>query len=253
MNLSPCNAAPAQSRVFSVSGLINYALPTVDVLAYQTYRRPNHPDPSRRGTLIQVLAQIIISQRATLANEVRAADALFAILPSLEDLANAPKSQIADLIKPAGLHKGKAANIQAIARSINARYGDRFAHEMALLSDEDARAAVSMLPGVGPKTADCFLELGLGRLRLPIETNMRKLGIRLGLVKTAVDDDRLRRAYSSAVAQDTEHYIEAHSVLMAIGQSLCRADGPARAGCYVCGFIETGETGAMREGSGITT
>ena len=222
----------------NIKGFLSYARQAVDISPYQTYRRPNHPDPARRGTLVQVLVQIVISQRARLSSEIVAADALFAVYPSLEALAQASESHIADLIRPAGLHVAKARKISALCQRIVGEFGHDFEARLRELPDEEARNLLMSLPGVGAKTADCMLELGLGRLRLPIETNIRKVGIRLALIGNSAQDDLLRDQLVAALDSDVEVFIAAHSALMAVGQRLCRGPEVRRPDCLVCSYME---------------
>jgi endonuclease III len=201
-----------------------------------------------------VLVQIVISQRASLQNEVRAADALFAVYPGLSDLALAPEDAIAQLIRPAGLYRIKAKSISAIARHIRATEVETFEHHLSMMGDAEARATLLSLPGVGAKTADCMLELGLERLRLPVDTNIRKLGIRLALIRGGNQDDRLRDILVAAIHRDIESFIEAHSILLAVGQNLCRSSGTRRLNCLLCAFIETRyASGGCREVPQVAT
>jgi endonuclease III len=239
MRLSLCNSillltAPAPP----IDGLLAFAAERVDTMPFQTYRRPTHPDPARRGTLIQVLVQIVISQRARIENEVKAADALFSVYPGLADLATAEPAEIARLIRAAGLHEVKAIKISTISRSLMRDFGGALETALRQMDDATARQTLLALPGVGEKTADCMLELGLGRLRLPIETNIRKLGVRLGLARGVQDDDRLRDLLSIHIEPEIEAYINAHSLLMALGQRLCIEDKSRRSLCLVCDYID---------------
>jgi endonuclease-3 len=221
-----------------LAGLLECARNVVDTTSYQTYRRPNHPDPARRGTLVQVLVQIIISQRATLRNEIRAADALFERHGTLEQLAKVSVDELAALIKPAGLQVAKSKNISTVCKYIVSNFGVEFEESMASMEDSAARTLLLSLPGVGPKTADCLLELGLGRLVLPVETNIRQVGRRLRWITEEQSDQTLQEIISAQIKPSNEEYIETHSLLMAVGQRLCKGRVPQCSTCIACNYLK---------------
>ncbi len=60
----------------------------------QSYPRPDHPDPEKRGDPFKCLISIIISQRTTLEKEMEAGAQLFAKYRTLQEIASAsPKEK----------------------------------------------------------------------------------------------------------------------------------------------------------------
>jgi DNA-3-methyladenine glycosylase II len=76
--------------------------------------------------------------------------------PDPDRVAKAPLSTLRDT----GLSTRRAAELRDLARLPL----DRFESELTSLPDEDARARLLELPGIGPWTADYVLLRGLGRL-----------------------------------------------------------------------------------------
>jgi DNA-3-methyladenine glycosylase II len=64
------------------------------------------------------------------------------------------------MLRKAGLSARRAAELRDLARLPL----DRFESELTSLPDEEARARLMELPGIGPWTADYVLLRGLGRL-----------------------------------------------------------------------------------------
>lgn len=126
----------------------------------QTYPRMDHPDPKKRADAFRCLVSVIISQRTTLQNEVRAQERLFHRFRTPSQLATAPSARIERLIKPAGLATVKARRIKKISKEIMQRYNGDF-DKLRDMSAHGAREELMSLPGIGPKSADCILLWGL--------------------------------------------------------------------------------------------
>src|SRR5207249_1646606 len=99
-----------------------------------------------------------------------------------ERVAAAPEPALADAIRSGGLANTKAPRIQAILREVLDREG---AYDLARLRDRpdaEARAYLTSLPGIGPKTAAVVLSFALGRDTIPVDTHVHRAARRLGLV-----------------------------------------------------------------------
>jgi DNA-3-methyladenine glycosylase II len=124
--------------------------------------------PQRFPTLFEALANGICCQQLSLAAGMtrlghlaerfgtRTPDGMRAGPPEPERIADAPLS----VLRKAGLSGRRAVELRNLARLPLAR----FEHELTALPDEQARARLLELPGIGPWTADYVLLRGLGRL-----------------------------------------------------------------------------------------
>jgi DNA-3-methyladenine glycosylase II len=124
--------------------------------------------PQRFATLFETLANGIACQQLSLDSGLmrlgrlcerfgpRIADGSRVGPPNPERIAHAPVS----VLREAGFSNRRAAELRELARLPL----DRFEAELTVLSDDDARARLLELPGVGPWTADYVLLRGLGRL-----------------------------------------------------------------------------------------
>jgi len=124
--------------------------------------------PQRFPTLFEALANGICCQQVSLASGMtrlghlaerfgaRTPDGMRVGPPERERIAAAPLSAL----RAAGLSGRRAAALRELARLPL----ERFERELAGLADEQARARLLELPGIGPWTADYVLLRGLGRL-----------------------------------------------------------------------------------------
>lgn len=189
----------------------------------QTYPRPDHPDPEKRGDPFRCLISIIISQRTTLEKEIEAGSQLFAKYQTPEEIASASPDEIASLIKPAGMSKNKAKVIIEVSKEILRRYQGKL-ESLKKKPIKAAREEIMELPGIGPKSADCFLELGLGIPSLAVDINVFRTAKRLGFVPSSANREKVKEILESLIPKDIKIYRAIHTYLLALGKHYCKAD-----------------------------
>ncbi len=118
------------------------------------------------------LITVMLSASTTDRQAEHAAENLFLRFPSVEDIARAEVSEIEALIHSAGLAHSKAKNIKACAEYIEAH---------GIPETEEGLIA---LPGVGEKTAACYLVTILGKPGVIGDTHFVRVAERLGLTDT---------------------------------------------------------------------
>lgn len=205
----------------------------IDFNSIQTYPRADHPESDKRGTSFQVLIQIIISQRCTLENEMLAANRLFAEYKTPQEIIEAPPDKIAELIWPAGMYKIKTDRILRLSHEILSRYHGNL-DQLRKLAPDGIRRELLSLPGVGPKTADCMLELGFGIPYLPVDVNVDRVSRRLGLVPVEATKEEVRESLEAILPKDIKVYREVHTFLLALGKYYCKS----RPTCFQCPVLD---------------
>lgn len=147
---------------------------------------------------------------------------------SPEKLARAPLEDIEKAIKPAGLHRQRARKIKSISRIVLEKYkGD-----LSFIKDLDverARKILLSLPGVGEKTADVVLLFSFGKEVMPVDTHIRRISRRLGLVDGKSSYGEIRRTLERIFPSDTLAF--AHVALIEFGRKICRARKPLCGSC----------------------
>ena len=108
------------------------------------------------------------------------------------------------------------------------------------MAPAEALAALTALPGVGPKTASCVLLFALGVPVMPVDTHVHRVCTRLGLLAPRTSPDAAH-AILTELTPD-EDMLEAHLLLIAHGRRTCRARRPACERCPLLDGCPTGRT-----------
>ena len=167
----------------------------------------------------QVLIATLLSHRTKDEVTHAAADRLFKRFRSIDELATADITEIAELIKPVGFYRVKAVKIKAIAEILKNEYNG----EVPCDIDE-----LLKLPGVGRKTANCVIAFGFGQPSLPVDTHVHRISNRLGIVHTSRPEEteaQLKRLIPK------EYWIKLNPAMVHFGKSICR---PIRPLCETC-------------------
>ena len=185
--------------------------------------------PPRRSDPLEELILTVLSQHTSDLNAERAFESLRTAFPSWEDVVHAPTNAVADAIRSGGLADTKAPRIQAILREVRDRRGAFDLSYLAELADEEARAELVSLPGVGPKTAAVVLSFALGRDAMPVDTHVHRVTRRLGLVPPTASAERADRILHELVPDGLRTPL--HVALIRLGREICKAPTPR---CRIC-------------------
>lgn len=184
-----------------------------------TWRVPVLRD--RGADPFKVLVSTLLSQRTRDEVTERATRRLLEAYPTAKALARAPVTDIASLIREAGLSRQKAEGLRAAAKAIVEKHGGRVPR-----SEKELRE----LTRVGPKTARAVLVFGFEEPALPVDTHIHRVANRLGAVRTTSLEetgDQLR----SVVPR--RYWKELNPVLVQHGQNLCSAINPKCSDCPI--------------------
>lgn len=171
----------------------------------------------------------VLSQHTSDVNAERAFESLRTAFPTWERVVRAPTRAVADAVRSGGLADTKAPRIQAILREVADRRGAFDLSFLAGLSDDEARAELMSLPGVGPKTAAVVLSFSLGRDAMPVDTHVHRVTRRLGLVPHKASAERADRILHDLVPEGLRTPL--HVALIRLGREICKAPTPR---CQIC-------------------
>ena len=187
----------------------------------------------------ETLVITILSQSTADINTRRAFDRLrdrFEIRPRV--LAEASIDDIQECIKPAGLYNLKAPRIKAVAEIIVKEYSGDLSSILDLPLEE-ARERLLELPGVGDKTADILLNF-IGNYEVfPVDTHIKRISKRLGLVAENAGYREIRERLEEAVPGERRRKV--HFLLIKFGRETCKAIRPRHEICPVaslCGYYQ---------------
>ncbi len=189
---------------------------------------PKPWDP--HGDPVGELVHIILTQNTSDANSDRTYAALRAAYPTWEELALAPPSDIADVIRMGGLADIKAVRIVNALGQIRSDFGSISLTDLDGMEKTDAFDYLTSLPGVGPKTAACVLLFALGRPVFPVDTHVHRVSNRLGLVTTS-SPAATQALLMPEVADDIVYQL--HMNMVTHGRRTCKAGRPACEGCLL--------------------
>jgi endonuclease III len=196
--------------------------------AYYGSPEPRHPD----GALAE-LVQTILSQNTSDVNTERAFASLWARFGDWEAILAAPTPAVADAIRSGGLAEIKAPRIKGVLAAIKQDRGELSLEFLADLPLEEARAYLTSLGGVGPKTAACVLLFALGMPALPVDTHVHRVSKRLGLIGERISAEAAHRLLEAAIPPAA--MFDAHMLLIRHGRVTCKALRPR---CDACPLEE---------------
>jgi endonuclease-3 len=179
------------------------------------------------------LVSTILSQNTTDTNRDVAFDRLRARFESWEAVRDADTGDVIDAIRPAGLANQKGPRIQQALRTIAEERGDL---ELDFLADwpvDEAKAWLTSIKGVGPKTAAIVLLFALGRPAFPVDTHVHRVSRRLGLIGPKDSREKAHDVLEALVPE--EDYYPFHLNMIRHGREVCASGRPR---CEACNLTD---------------
>jgi len=165
------------------------------------------------------------------------------------DVLTAPQRELELLLKPAGFHRQRAIQLQALLESIRKANEERSVGPsasppedltlgfLAGMSDEEAERFLVGLPGIGPKSARCVLSYSLDRAAFAVDTHVHRILTRIGAVTSVgrkADHDPFQEAVPPGIRK------RLHMNLVHHGREVCRSGNPRCGECVLVSFCERG-------------
>jgi len=180
---------------------------------------------------VDALVATILAQSTSDVNSGRAMRSLRERYRDWNAVVHAPRDELARTICHGGLANVKARRIQEAlsalfaAQSTVGRDGGGFDG----MTGDQINTLLTALPGVGPKTAACVLLFSLGMPAVPVDTHVRRVGIRLGILPKGATFARAHALLADLCAP-TDAYV-LHVGLVRHGRATCVARRPR---CEAC-------------------
>ncbi|HQH80095.1 MAG TPA: endonuclease III [bacterium] len=169
----------------------------------------------------QTVISTALSAQSTDDQVDRVTPLLFRRYPTPEKLARAKISDVEKVIKSVGLYKSKARNIVGAARVIVERFGGEVPSNLD---------ALTLLPGVGRKTANVVLIKSFGRAAMPVDTHVFRVANRIGIGPGKTPEE-VEKKLISAIPE--KKLAEAHFWLITHDREICHARNPECGRCPV--------------------
>lgn len=171
--------------------------------------------------LFQLLVAVTLSAQTTDKSVNRVSDGLFERYPDALALSMANPADLETILRPVGMYKTKSRNLIGLAAMLR----DRFDGHVPTTYEE-----LITLPGVGRKTANVVLSVGLGEPRIAVDTHVFRLANRIGLTK-ATDVLKTELALMECIPKD--RWTATHHGLIFHGRNCCTARNPACSRCVI--------------------
>lgn len=186
---------------------------------------------------LEVLIETVLSQNTTASNMRRAFTAMRSTFPTWDAVLRAPADHLEEVLRPAGLARTRSRHIQEILRTLHHRQGGFHLDFVYQLSDQEAEAALTRLPGVGPKTARCVLLFAFRRDVFPVDTHILRILTRLAILSPGTSAEAAHRRIPPHIPSGS--HLSLHLNLVRHGRDVCHARRPACQGCSlgsVCAY-----------------
>ncbi len=174
----------------------------------------------------EILVATILSAQCTDKKVNQVTPELFEKYPDVAAFARARLPTLERLIRPIGLYRNKARNIVAAARMLR----DEFAGQVP-----DELDALTRLPGVGRKTANCVLVNAFGKPGIMCDTHCCRVTRRLGLHQ---EKDPVKIEFALARLMPEKEWGDFSHRIIVHGRQVCHARKPDCAECVMHKWCE---------------
>ena len=185
----------------------------------------NKPDP------LDELVYIALTRQTHEKNALRTWDALTAAYPTWEMLRDAPEQEIAGVIADGGFSRQKARWIKRSLQLITERNGSLSLGFLEDLEDREAERFLCTLPGVNLKSAKCVLMYSLERDVLPVDTHVRRVSERLGLLERGLSSNKAHERLEAVVSPRDRFAYHVGAIMH--GRQVCTVARPRCGGCLL--------------------
>jgi endonuclease-3 len=199
-----------------------------DVYGYPTWRP--HLSP------VDELVSTILSQNTNDTNRDRAFDSLTRRYPSWDAVRDAPTADVIEAIRSAGLSNQKGPRIQAALRYITETQGDITLDFLADMDVPQAKAWLTGIKGIGPKTAAIILLFAFGKPAFPVDTHVHRVTQRLGLIGPQTSAEQAHEELEKIIPP--EQFLTAHLNIIRHGREVCHARHPNCEECPLTVYCE---------------
>ena len=175
----------------------------------------------------ELVIAVMLSAQTSDKSVNKVTDVLFSKYRSLDELYNAPLSDIEEIIKSIGLYKNKAMNVKGIVNELINKY-----HYVVPSSKEE----LMTLPRVGNKTAGVVRAELFKIPELPVDTHVARISKRLKLTNQEDEPIEIERKLKRIIPK--ERWILTHHQFIHFGRYFCLARNPKCQECKIRKYCE---------------
>jgi endonuclease-3 len=182
------------------------------------------PCPLNHNSPFQLLVAVMLSAQCTDKKVNSITPCLFKNYPNSKKMSQADISKIENIIHSIGLFRTKAKNLVNSAKIITKSFNGKVPQTMHELLT---------LPGVGRKTANVVLGNAFDLEGFPVDTHVKRLLNRLGIVST---DSPEKIEYFINQHLPSKYWKDFSHLLITHGRACCKAQKPNCSECKLTSF-----------------
>ncbi|MDG6080084.1 endonuclease III [Erythrobacter litoralis] len=182
--------------------------------------------PKGQPSAFRSCISCMLSAQSLDRNTAKAADQLFALATTPEDILALDDEAIAAAIKPCGLYNMKTRNIRAFCSALLERHGGIV---------PDTREGLLSLPGIGRKCADIVLSFTFGKDVIAVDTHVHRVCNRVGLTEAKTADKTAQQLEERSPEWAMR---DGHFWLIQFGKRICVARSPKCGACPINDLCE---------------
>lgn len=178
----------------------------------------------------QLLVAVILSAQCTDKRVNIITPPLFRRYPAAEDLANATRDEVFDLIRSCSYPNNKTTSLLGMAKMLTERFDGQVPDNIDDLMS---------LPGVGRKTANVILSVIYDKPAMAVDTHVFRVAERIGLTTSSRSPITTERELIKYIPE--EKIARAHHWLILHGRYICKARKPLCDQCDIsqyCRYYE---------------
>jgi endonuclease-3 len=184
---------------------------------------PRHPLNVVPREPFQVLVATVLSSRTKDPTTNAAMERLWARAGTPQAILAVPVDELAELLKPVGFYRTKAAHLHKLCRQLIEEHGGRVAA---------TREELTALSGVGRKVANLVLNICFNTAAICVDTHVHRIANRLGWVVT---DGPEATEYALMELVPERYWSQLNRVLVNHGQQVCNPISPH---CSTCEIVK---------------
>jgi endonuclease III len=171
----------------------------------------------------ELLIETVLSQRTRDENSQKAAQQLFEVARTPEQLSKIPMKKLQSLVRISGPFRQKAKRIKSISKSILEEHNGKV---------PSVREELMKLPGVGPKTSAIVLMYGFGIPKIAVDVHVEQISKRLNLVFQKDNPQEIENKLEQLFSRNKWYLINLGFVMF--GKKICLTRNPR---CNICPLL----------------
>jgi len=178
---------------------------------------------------VDEMVNTILSQNTSDTNRDVAFGRLTDRFPDWEAVRDASLDDVIEAIRPAGLANQKGPSIQRALRHLTETQGQITLDFIEDMPVDEAKATLTSIKGIGPKTAAIILLFSFNKPAFPVDTHVHRATRRLGLIDRKTSREKAHDELEQIIPP--EDFYAFHLNVIQHGREICDARNPR---CAVC-------------------